>query len=68
LDLVKSEAIRIKNMLQNVPGADNVSLSVQEGNPEVQVNLDRDKMARFGLNTALVGATPEMLLPEMMMQ
>ncbi|MDT3741348.1 MAG: efflux RND transporter permease subunit [Candidatus Kapabacteria bacterium] len=57
LDLVKSEAIRIKNMLQNVPGADNVSLSVQEGNPEVQVNLDRDKMARFGLNTALVGAT-----------
>ena len=57
LDLVKSEAIRIKNMLQNVPGADNVSLSVQEGNPEVQVNLDRDKMAHFGINTALVGAT-----------
>jgi hydrophobic/amphiphilic exporter-1 (mainly G- bacteria), HAE1 family len=57
LDLVKNEAVRIKNMLQNVPGADNVSLSVQEGNPEVQVNLNRDKMARFGLNTALVGAT-----------
>lgn len=57
LDLVKSEATRIKNMLQKVPGADNVSLSVQEGNPEVQIKLDRDKMARFGLNTALVGAT-----------
>ncbi len=57
LELVKSEANRIKDMLQQVPGADNVALSVQEGNPEVQVKLDRDKMSRFGLNTAMVGAT-----------
>lgn len=57
LTLVKSEANRIKDMLKKVPGADNVSLTVQEGNPEVQVKLDRDKMSRFGLNTAMVGAT-----------
>lgn len=54
---VLSEAQRIRDTLEGMPGANNVQLSIETGNPELQIELDRDKMARYGLNTALVGAT-----------
>ncbi len=57
IETIRSEANRVKNILQKIPGADNVSISSQEGNPEIQIKLDRDKMAKLGLNTAIVGAT-----------
>jgi len=34
-----------------------VKLSVETGNPEVAVHLDKDKMAMLGLSTATVGMT-----------
>ena len=55
--VVFSEAQRIKDTLSGMRGANNVQLSIETGNPELKVELDRDKMARYGLNTALVGAT-----------
>ncbi len=55
--VVLSEAQRIRDTLAGMPGANNVQLSIETGNPELRVELDRDKMARYGLNTALVGAT-----------
>jgi HAE1 family hydrophobic/amphiphilic exporter-1 len=36
--------------LKKVPGAVDAELSTDSGNPEVQVNIDRDKMASLGLN------------------
>ena len=54
---VLQEAQRIRDTLTGMPGANNVQLSIETGNPELQIELDRDKMARYGLNTALVGAT-----------
>ena len=36
--------------IEKVPGAVDAELSTDTGNPEVQVNLDRDKMASLGLN------------------
>ena len=43
--------------IEKVPGAVDAELSTDTGNPEVQVNLDRDKMASLGLNLSSVGQT-----------
>lgn len=42
----------LKEVVQRIPGADNVQLSVEEGSPEYQVLPDKDRMQRLGLNTA----------------
>ncbi|MCF8246934.1 MAG: efflux RND transporter permease subunit [Saprospiraceae bacterium] len=54
---VMQTAQELKGALTAIPGANNVRLSIEEGSPEVNVSLDREKMARLGLNTAIVGAT-----------
>ncbi len=50
-------ALLLKDTLAGIPGANNVRLSTERGAPELRVLLDRDRMARLGLNTAAVGAT-----------
>jgi HAE1 family hydrophobic/amphiphilic exporter-1 len=55
LDDVMNSAGNLKSVIQGIPGADNVQLSVEEGNPEYQVIPDKDKMQRLGLTTAYVG-------------
>ncbi|MFZ1333349.1 MAG: efflux RND transporter permease subunit, partial [Flavobacteriales bacterium] len=55
--LVMQTAQALKDTLVGVPGANNVRLSIEAGSPELQVILDRDRMATYGLNTASVGAT-----------
>ncbi len=45
----------LKNIIEKIPGADNVRLSVETGSPELKVIPDNDKMQRLGLNTAYVG-------------
>ncbi len=48
---------KLKRLIQNVPGANDVRVSVEDnGNPELRVELDREKMAQLGLNTLAVGA------------
>ena len=46
-----------EEILRNIDGATEVELSVEEGNPEISVNVNRDKMASLGLNVAMVGQT-----------
>jgi HAE1 family hydrophobic/amphiphilic exporter-1 len=43
--------------LAKIPGATEVKLSVETGNPEIDVKVDRDKMASLGLSLQTVGAT-----------
>lgn len=45
----------LKEIVQGVAGADNVQISVEEGSPEYKIIPDKDKMQRFGLNTASTG-------------
>ncbi len=52
---VKNEANKLKKVIEDIPGADNVKLSVTEGSPELRIKLDKDKLQRLGLNTAYVG-------------
>ena len=43
--------------LRTIAGATEIELSVEDGNPEVNVKVDRDKMAALGLNLQTVGIT-----------
>jgi hydrophobic/amphiphilic exporter-1 (mainly G- bacteria), HAE1 family len=43
--------------LRTVKGATEMRLSVEAGNPEINVQVDRDKMAALGLSLGTVGAT-----------
>lgn len=52
---VMATAENLKTVVQGIPGADNVRLSVEEGSPELQVLPDKDRMQRLGLATAYVG-------------
>ncbi|MGO4818407.1 efflux RND transporter permease subunit [Flavobacterium sp. W22_SRS_FP1] len=43
--------------LYKIPGATEIKLSVEAGNPEINVKVDRDKMASLGLSLQTVGMT-----------
>ncbi|MBP6398374.1 MAG: efflux RND transporter permease subunit [Saprospiraceae bacterium] len=55
LDLVMKSGNTLKEVIEKIPGADNVRLSVEAGSPEYKIIPDKDKMQRLGLNTAYVG-------------
>ena len=57
LDKAMAYARVIEQEVKKTPGTVAVELSVEEGNPELKVNIDRDKMAELGLNLQIVGAT-----------
>jgi HAE1 family hydrophobic/amphiphilic exporter-1 len=55
VDEVMQTGNQLKAVIEKIPGADNVRLSVEEGSAEYKVIPDKDKMQRLGLNTAYVG-------------
>ena len=55
LSQVMQTADDLKSVIEKIPGADNVRLSVEAGSPELKIIPDKDKMQRLGLNTAYVG-------------
>jgi len=57
LDSVMNYAKRAMDTLKTISGATEVKLSVEEGNPEINVQVDRDKMAALGLTLDAVGGT-----------
>lgn len=57
LDSVMKFAEAARKELMIVPGATETKLSVEAGNPEIRVQVDRDKMAALGLNLQTVGGT-----------
>src|SRR5690606_21641816 len=50
-------AAQAADLLRQVPGATGVKLTSEDGNPEISVKVDRDKMTALGLNVATVGMT-----------
>lgn len=54
--LLMQAANELKQRIKNIPGAINVTLSVEDGNPEVEVNINREKLGQLGLNINMVGA------------
>ncbi|TDQ10249.1 efflux RND transporter permease subunit [Pedobacter metabolipauper] len=57
LDSALVYAEQAMKILQGVPGAAEVKLSVEKGSPEINVQVDRDKMAALGLTLQTVGLT-----------
>ncbi|MCF0052261.1 efflux RND transporter permease subunit [Dyadobacter sp. LJ53] len=57
LDKILASANDLANRLRKTPGANDVNVSVEAGNPEVRVEIDREKMAKLGLDIQTVGAT-----------
>jgi HAE1 family hydrophobic/amphiphilic exporter-1 len=55
LDLVMKTGYELRTVIEKIPGADNVRLSVEAGSPEYKIIPDKDKMQRLGLTTAYVG-------------
>lgn len=60
LDSVMKYAEAVLVELKKVPGTTEQKLSVETGNPEITVQVDRDKMAALGLNLQTVGATMQL--------
>lgn len=52
----KGAAITKKVMMQ-IPGTSDIKYSIDDPKPEVQIQINRDKMAQLGLSIADVGAT-----------
>lgn len=57
LDSVMRYAEEVLVELRKIPGTTETKLSVETGNPEITVEVDRDKMAALGLGLQTVGAT-----------
>src|SRR5690554_697623 len=55
IDLVMETANHLQGVLEDIPGTDNILLSVEEGSPEYRVIPDKNLMQRFGLTTGYVG-------------
>jgi CzcA family heavy metal efflux pump len=55
LEATDKVAEQIKTIAQNTPGAVDVSVSREQGRPELWVNVDRDKASELGLNVSDVG-------------
>ncbi len=47
----------LANRIRKTPGANDVNVSVKSGNPEVRVEIDRERMAKLGLDISTVGRT-----------
>lgn len=48
---------QLESMIKSLPGANDVTVSVEEGSPELIISLDREKMEQLGLNAGQVGGT-----------
>ena len=55
--LAQEYAEKAAALLKTIEGATEVKLTSEAGNPEINVQLDRDKMTLLGLNVATVGTT-----------
>jgi HAE1 family hydrophobic/amphiphilic exporter-1 len=54
-DSLTKYASVIKNLIEKTPGANDVNSSLEDGNNEIAVEINKDKMADFGLTLADVG-------------
>jgi HAE1 family hydrophobic/amphiphilic exporter-1 len=54
-DEILAASRRIRDAMKNIPGASDVKISVEVGNPEITVTLNREKMARLRVSQMAAG-------------
>jgi cobalt-zinc-cadmium resistance protein CzcA len=59
LNILQDKAVQIKNILDRVPGFANLTVVRELGQPSLLIDVDRDKIARYGVNVADVEAVIE---------
>jgi len=59
LDTLRGLAERVKTVAEHTPGAVDVSIEQQVNIPEVEIRMDRDAVARYGLTTGEVAEAVE---------
>ena len=57
LDELMAFGEKVQEVVKSVPGTTEVEATVEGGNPEISVNIDRERMADLGLTLDVVGAT-----------
>jgi hydrophobic/amphiphilic exporter-1 (mainly G- bacteria), HAE1 family len=57
LDSLQASAKIVADCLRRTPTVNEVKMSVEMGNPETQIDVDRQKMAAFGLTVFDIGMT-----------
>jgi HAE1 family hydrophobic/amphiphilic exporter-1 len=57
MKLIRQTAAMVKKVVESVPGTQYVQYSVKDPKPQVEVKLDREKMADYGLSAYDVGST-----------
>jgi len=48
----KNKAVEIKRILSQVPGFTELTVVRELGQPSVQIDVDREKIARYGINVS----------------
>ncbi len=56
LDVLEKKAVEIKKTLENVPGFTDLTVVHELGQPSLNIEVDREKIARYGINVADVEA------------
>lgn len=57
LDTLSSFSRRVMEEMAKVPGTRKIETSLEEGNPEIRIEVDRAKMADLGLSMDMVGGS-----------
>jgi hydrophobic/amphiphilic exporter-1 (mainly G- bacteria), HAE1 family len=57
IDSLMKTANIFKTVLEKIPGTSDIRLSSEEGKPEMQINIDREKLAEYNLSMTEVGIT-----------
>jgi cobalt-zinc-cadmium resistance protein CzcA len=52
LQVLEEKAVEIKRILQQVPGFTELTVVRELGQPSVQIDVDREKIARYGINVS----------------
>ncbi|HYM22639.1 MAG TPA: CusA/CzcA family heavy metal efflux RND transporter [Vicinamibacterales bacterium] len=52
LDTLEDRAVQVKRVLSRVPGFTNLTVVRELGQPSVQIDVDREKIARYGINVS----------------
>jgi cobalt-zinc-cadmium resistance protein CzcA len=56
LNVLQDKAVQIKNALAKIPGFTDLTVVRELGQPSLLIDVDRDKIARYGINVADVEA------------
>ena len=54
LDYINKKAIEIKNLISDIPGAGDVILEKTAGLPQIRIDYNREKIAYYGLDIAVL--------------